>query len=315
MSSNEQPPSSLIGEGTLIAIFSTAGIFLTVVGTYVWSKFIDKFCSTDIDAAVIRMIEELNQGRPEQIPVILKGLTEDERLRVLERVLDCRPYSKELGAMVKLEQEKAEENKKLLAMEKALLKESDSLEKKNGEIVQGEEQKEKDANVDRAEDEKEEKEEENILQKVWKEFGNQGNGNKKEEVKDEVTETCAICMEDYEENEDIIIGDSCVHMYHKECLLKWMKAKHDFCPYCREYAFPIKDFVSIAKEQVGEERFKELVEQDDEKLVAMYLTPNDEENQQLEDESVENSGDSPQDTEEVIQEDKSIQKDDNSCFP
>lgn len=210
MSSNEQPPSTLIGEGTLIAIFATAGVFLSVVGTYVWSKFIDKFCSTDIDAAVIAMIEELNQGRPEQIPVILKGLTEDERLRVLERVLDCRPYSKELGAMVKLEQEKAEENKKMLAMEKALLRQSDSLEKKDGEIVQGEEQKEKETNVDSAEDEKEEKQEVNILQKVWKEFGNQGNGNKKEEVKDEVTETCAICMEDYEENEDVIIGDGCV---------------------------------------------------------------------------------------------------------
>lgn len=104
-------------------------------------------------------------------------------------------------------------------------------------------------------------------------------------------------------------------MYHKECLLKWMKAKHDFCPYCREYAFPVEDFVSIAKEQVGEERFKELVEQDDEKLVAMYLTPNDEENQQIKDESAEKSGDSPQDTEEVIQEEESIQKDDNSCFP
>ncbi|GFH45523.1 hypothetical protein CTEN210_01997 [Chaetoceros tenuissimus] len=314
MSSNEQPSSSLIGEGTLIVIFATAGVFLSVVGTYVWSMFLDKFCSTDIDAAVIRMIEELNQGRPEQIPVILKGLTEEERLRVLERVLDCRPYSKELGAMVKLEQEKAEENKKLLAMEQALLKQSDSLEKKDDETVQGEKQKGKDANVDTTEDEKEEKEEENILQRVWKEFGNQGNGNKKEDAKDEVTETCAICMEDYEENEDVIIGDGCVHMYHKDCLLKWMKAKHDFCPYCREYAFPIKDFVSIAKEQVSEERFKELVEQDDEKLVAMYLN-NDEENQQIEEESAENSDDSPQDTEEVTQKDESIQKDENSCFP
>ena len=306
--------STLIDEGTLIAILGTAGVFLSVVGTYFFSLFVDKFCSTDIDAAVIRMIEELNQGRPEQIPVILKGLTEEERLRVLERVLDCRPFSKELGAMVKLEQEKAEENKKLLAMEKAILKQSDSSEKKDSEMVQGEQQKEKDVNDDTTEDEKEQMEEENILQKVWKEFGNQGKGNKKEDVKDEVTETCAICMEDYEENEDVIIGDGCVHMYHKECLLKWMKAKHDFCPYCREYAFPIKDFVSIAKEQVGEERFKELVEQDDEKLVAMYLNSNDEENQQVEKESAENiGGDSPQDTEEVTQEYES--KDENSCFP
>ena len=78
-------------------------------------------------------------------------------------------------------------------------------------------------------------------------------------------------MEDYKEDEDVIIGVNCVHMYHKDCLLKWMQAKHDFCPYCRCYVFPVSDFVTVAKDQLGEERFKELVEEDDPELVAMYI--------------------------------------------
>jgi hypothetical protein len=67
-------------------------LFLT--GAYAVSLFADKFLSTNVDVAIIRMVEGLHQGgRPKQIPTILKGLQEDERLRVLERVLDSRVSS------------------------------------------------------------------------------------------------------------------------------------------------------------------------------------------------------------------------------
>ena len=79
-------------------------------------------------------------------------------------------------------------------------------------------------------------------------------------------------MEDYEEHDDVVIGEDCVHMYHKECLLKWMQAKHDFCPYCRCYAFDVQKFLKVAKEEVGEEKYNELVENDDPDLVATYMS-------------------------------------------
>jgi len=169
-------------------------------------------------------------------------------------------------------------------MEKALLKQGpdpDTDVDTTLDLIQDNEQE--DANIDdnfssddngNIDDNDEKPEETNILRRVWKEFGDRGNGNKNIKKKDEVTETCAICMDDYEENQTVIIGDNCIHMYHKECLLKWMKAKHDFCPYCRSYVFPVSNFISIAKEQVGEERFKTLVEEDDPELVAMYISPN-----------------------------------------
>jgi hypothetical protein len=43
-----------------------------------------------MDIAVIRMIEEMNQGRPRQIPTILNGLDKEKLLRVLERVLNSK---------------------------------------------------------------------------------------------------------------------------------------------------------------------------------------------------------------------------------
>lgn len=272
----------------MILIVLIGSIIGSFFGAYAVSLFADKFLSTDVDVAIIRMIEGLNQGgRPKQTPTILKGLQEDERLRVLERVLDSRPYSKELGAQVKLEREKAEENERMQQMENALLKKDPGTDtdfdtsQKSTDLIQDNEQEDVkiDDNVssddnDNFKDNDEKAEETNILQRVWKEFGDRGNGNKNIKKKDEVTETCAICMDDYEENQTVIIGDNCIHMYHKECLLKWMKAKHDFCPYCRSYVFPVSNFISIAKEQVGEERFKTLVEEDDPELVAMYIGPN-----------------------------------------
>jgi hypothetical protein len=51
---------------------------------------VDKYCSADVDEAIIRRIEELNQDRPKKIPAILAGMEIEERLRVLDRVLDFR---------------------------------------------------------------------------------------------------------------------------------------------------------------------------------------------------------------------------------
>ena len=77
-------------EEYLIMITSIGGLFGSIVGTYALAKFVDRYCSTDVDAAIIRMIEELNQARPKKIPVILGSMEMKERLRVLERVLDSR---------------------------------------------------------------------------------------------------------------------------------------------------------------------------------------------------------------------------------
>ena len=82
---------------------------------------------------------------------------------------------------------------------------------------------------------------------------------------------CAICMEPYEIGTDVTIGTSCTHMFHTRCIMKWMCAKHDFCPFCRVYLFDVKKFKDVAEEELTEERFDELVDGDDPALVTTYM--------------------------------------------
>ena len=41
---------------------------------------------------------------------------------------------------------------------------------------------------------------------------------------------CIICLEDMKYNEKLILV-KCSHIYHKECLEKWIK-KNNVCPLC-----------------------------------------------------------------------------------
>jgi len=49
-------------------------------------------------------------------------------------------------------------------------------------------------------------------------------------------EECSICMEIYKLNE-IVFELPCVHIYHKECIKKWLKSNNT-CPICR-YELPM----------------------------------------------------------------------------
>ena len=42
---------------------------------------------------------------------------------------------------------------------------------------------------------------------------------------------CTICLEDYKNNDDSIILP-CIHIFHSECIRKWMKKKN-ICPICK----------------------------------------------------------------------------------
>lgn len=44
-------------------------------------------------------------------------------------------------------------------------------------------------------------------------------------------DTCAICLENHNNNDDVIILD-CKHIYHKDCISEWLR-EHETCPVCR----------------------------------------------------------------------------------
>ncbi|XP_077227926.1 uncharacterized protein LOC143860945 [Tasmannia lanceolata] len=63
------------------------------------------------------------------------------------------------------------------------------------------------------------------------------NTHKKEEADEEEDEDedegkeCTICLDEFEPNEHVLITP-CNHMFHKDCIVPWVKA-HGQCPVCR----------------------------------------------------------------------------------
>merc|ERR1711988_1130788 len=44
---------------------------------------------------------------------------------------------------------------------------------------------------------------------------------------------CSICLEDYEEGDDVIVL-RCLHRFHSHCVTSWMlRDKHAACPMCK----------------------------------------------------------------------------------
>jgi len=44
--------------------------------------------------------------------------------------------------------------------------------------------------------------------------------------------TCSICLEEYKENDSVFFRD-CHHLFHRECIERWLKQHDRKCPYCR----------------------------------------------------------------------------------
>ncbi|KAL2328026.1 hypothetical protein Fmac_021453 [Flemingia macrophylla] len=54
---------------------------------------------------------------------------------------------------------------------------------------------------------------------------------KNEREKDEDGKSCAICLEDFESNEKVMLTP-CNHMFHEDCIVPWLTSKGQ-CPVCR----------------------------------------------------------------------------------
>jgi hypothetical protein len=197
----------------------------------------DKFCSVRLSEEAL-FENELRQRRNDRnrrtgaIPAILANMTEEERSKVLLEVLIIQSWSPD---MKKIPSSSKSETKPVLESSSLSNIETD---KKDDNQVDEENQN---PSLENTETEHEEN-------------------------------MCAICMEDYKPNDNVTIGTSCSHMYHKDCLLHWMSSNHDFCPYCREYFFDVTTFSSVAEKVLGSERYRELMTNDDPTVVSLYAT-------------------------------------------
>ncbi|XP_058772625.1 E3 ubiquitin-protein ligase ATL59-like [Vicia villosa] len=54
---------------------------------------------------------------------------------------------------------------------------------------------------------------------------------------DEGGDTCAVCLGDFEEDEELRTMPECLHSFHVECIDMWLHS-HSSCPICRASAAP-----------------------------------------------------------------------------
>lgn len=210
------------------------GILITIF----MPKLADKFCSVHLsEDAILRNEQRRRRNNRNRgtgaIPAILANMTEEERSKILLEVLIIQSWSPEM-------KNRSQTSSFNGALERTM---------DENPVVESENDKEGNR-VD----------EENQIVSLDK------------HEKDHEENMCAICMEDYKENDEVTNGVSCSHMYHKDCLLHWMSSNHDFCPYCREYFFDVAKFSSVAEKLLGSERYHELVKNDDPTVVSLYTT-------------------------------------------
>lgn len=74
---------------------------------------------------------------------------------------------------------------------------------------------------------------------------------------------CAICLREYEDEDQVMTGTNCDHKFHKTCALLWLthytKPK-DHCPYCREIMLSPVEMKAAATEVLGDCRVQELAQ-------------------------------------------------------
>lgn len=59
-----------------------------------------------------------------------------------------------------------------------------------------------------------------------------------EEVSGESPQSCAVCLYEVEEGEEIRWLSNCKHIFHMECLDRWMDHDQKTCPLCRTNFVP-----------------------------------------------------------------------------
>ncbi|GLJ55454.1 hypothetical protein SUGI_1190750 [Cryptomeria japonica] len=57
------------------------------------------------------------------------------------------------------------------------------------------------------------------------------------EIEEEIM--CTVCLNSFEEDDEIRELCNCCHIFHRDCLDKWIDHRQKTCPLCRSSLFPI----------------------------------------------------------------------------
>lgn len=55
----------------------------------------------------------------------------------------------------------------------------------------------------------------------------------------EPPDSCAVCLHEFEAEDEITCLSNCNHIYHRPCLHRWISYHHSTCPLCRTPFLPL----------------------------------------------------------------------------
>jgi hypothetical protein len=68
-----------------------------------------------------------------------------------------------------------------------------------------------------------------------------GNIESDEKIKIKDQDKCTICLSTYERDEDVSYLNTCDHLFHTNCITKWLLEFNHKCPICRTSSDPLKN--------------------------------------------------------------------------
>lgn len=54
---------------------------------------------------------------------------------------------------------------------------------------------------------------------------------------EEVDESCSICLAEFDKEDVVSKVSKCGHIFHMECIERWINSDHFTCPLCRSFLF------------------------------------------------------------------------------
>lgn len=58
---------------------------------------------------------------------------------------------------------------------------------------------------------------------------------------EEDDESCSICLVEFDKEDAVSKVSKCEHIYHMECIDRWIDSYHFTCPLCRSFLFNVND--------------------------------------------------------------------------
>lgn len=234
--SETKAPTEVVLDVVIIFLVGVAIVIGLLVATYLLMMVLDKYCCCIPGWRAVGEFAEVDHGIVAR-KAGLWGLRQEERKAILEKILVGKPYTADL-----IQSDNSDEDNPGSIIKNETEETTNEMKDEDVNPPDGETNEEEKGESKESEEEDDDEDEDEEIQDL-------------DEANHDVT--CAICLCEYVEDELVLSGTSCDHLFHKSCAFEWL-SKNDHCPYCRSEMMTADEMRTTAEELLGENRCLEM---------------------------------------------------------